>query len=155
MKIIIIILCAYECVQVENELSKSTKSLECGAEDEASTGYSKRESDAHGSGLRQFRELERHTDELIRMLNDERKNWDQERLKWFQEKEKVLCYQRQLQMNYVQMFRRTQAFEAQIENLTVQMNVCSDRCGTVGTGGKSTARKTPATVVKTVNAIKL
>lgn len=114
---------------------------------------------ASGDGLERFRELERRTARLIRVLNDERKNWDQERLKWFQEKEKVLCYQRQLQMNYVQMFRRTQAFEAQIENLTVQMNVCSDHCGgtaaAVAVTGTKNAAARKAAAVKAVNAIKL
>jgi hypothetical protein len=133
--------------QVENELNKSNKFSECSIEDLSL--FPKKETEAD-SRLEQLRELERHTAKLIRLLNEERKNWDQERLKWFQEKEKVLCYQRQLQMNYVQMFRRTQAFEAQIENLTVQMNVCSDHC----TNGKNATRKTAATV-KAVNAIKL
>lgn len=132
---------------MENELSKSNKLSESSTEDLSL--FPKKETDAD-SRLEQFKELERHTAKLIRLLNEERKNWDQERLKWFQEKEKVLCYQRQLQMNYVQMFRRTQAFEAQIENLTVQMNVCSDHC----TSGKNAARKATATV-KAVNAIKL
>lgn len=132
---------------MENELSKSNKLSECSTEDLSL--FPKKETEAD-SRLEQFKELERHTAKLIRLLNEERKNWDQERLKWFQEKEKVLCYQRQLQMNYVQMFRRTQAFEAQIENLTVQMNVCSDHCTT----SKNAGRKAAATV-KAVNAIKL
>ncbi|XP_026806448.1 leucine zipper putative tumor suppressor 2 homolog [Rhopalosiphum maidis] len=137
--------------QVENELSKSNKLLSgCYSTEDLQSLLPKKDTEAD-SPLEKFGELERHTAKLIRVLNEERKNWDQERLKWFQEKEKVLCYQRQLQMNYVQMFRRTQAFEAQIENLTVQMNVCSDHC----TSGKSTARKTAAATVKTVNAIKL
>lgn len=137
--------------QVENELNKSNKLLSgCYSTEDLQSLFPKKDTEAD-SPLEKFGELERHTAKLIRVLNEERKNWDQERLKWFQEKEKVLCYQRQLQMNYVQMFRRTQAFEAQIENLTVQMNVCSDHC----TSSKNTARKTAATTVKTVNAIKL
>jgi len=133
--------------QVENELSKSNKLSDCGVADDLSP-VPKKETAEPDSGLERFRELERHTAKLCRVLDEERKNWDQERLKWFQEKEKVLCYQRQLQMNYVQMFRRTQAFEAQIENLTVQMNVCSDHCAS---GKNAAARK----AVKAVNAIKL
>lgn len=146
---------AYDLLaQVENELSKSNK-------------WSKRDAvDSHPDKLgavvdpvdseplhERFRELERRTVGLCRVLNEERKNWDQERLKWFQEKEKVLCYQRQLQMNYVQMFRRTQAFEAQIENLTVQMNVCSDHCSVSGT--KNVASRKATVKARPVNAIKL
>lgn len=136
---------------MEIELSKSNKLSErCNDAEDPSSSMPEKETEAVYTGLDQFRELERHTVQLIRVLNEERRNWDQERLKWFQEKEKVLCYQRQLQMNYVQMFRRTQAFEAQIENLTVQMNVCSDHCTTTG---KNTARNKG--VKTTVNAIKL
>ncbi|XP_050443686.1 leucine zipper putative tumor suppressor 2 homolog isoform X1 [Adelges cooleyi] len=128
--------------QVEGELSKC-KMSECSTEDLSRFPKKEIETDS----LDEFKELEYHTGKLIQMLNEERRNWDQERLKWFQEKEKVLCYQRQLQMNYVQMFRRTQAFEAQIENLTVQMNVCTDHCAT----GKGSRKPT----VKAINAIKL
>lgn len=136
---------------MENELSKSNKLSErCGGTEDLSLSVPEKETGAADAGLNGFRELERHTAQLIRVLNDERRNWDQERLKWFQEKEKVLCYQRQLQMNYVQMFRRTQAFEAQIESLTVQMNVCSDHCTAAG---KNVARN--KAVKTTVNAIKL
>ncbi|XP_050548764.1 leucine zipper putative tumor suppressor 2 homolog [Daktulosphaira vitifoliae] len=127
--------------QVENELS-NYKLSKCSTEDLSLFPKKEIELDPWD----QIKELEYHTSKLIQLLNEERKNWDQERLKWFQEKEKVLCYQRQLQMNYVQMFRRTQAFETQIENLTVQMNVCTDHCAS----GKS--RKP---TVKAINAIKL
>lgn len=47
----------------------------------------------------------------------------QERATWAEEKEKVLRYQRQLQLNYVQMFRRTRSLEAEVESLTMELEL--------------------------------
>lgn len=52
-----------------------------------------------------------------------RRDFEQERLIWAQEKEKVLKYQRQLQMNYIQMYRRTKALEAEVETLTIELEL--------------------------------
>ncbi|CAG9857521.1 unnamed protein product [Phyllotreta striolata] len=49
--------------------------------------------------------------------------FESERLTWLQEKEKVLQYQRRLQMNYVQMFRRTRALEAELQQLGVELEL--------------------------------
>ncbi|XP_044259201.1 leucine zipper putative tumor suppressor 2 homolog isoform X2 [Tribolium madens] len=51
------------------------------------------------------------------------KDFEKERVVWAQEKEKVLRYQRQLQMNYVQMYRRTRALEAEVESLTIELEL--------------------------------
>ncbi|KAJ3665203.1 hypothetical protein Zmor_000709 [Zophobas morio] len=51
------------------------------------------------------------------------KDFENERVVWAQEKEKVLRYQRQLQMNYVQMYRRTRALEAEVESLTIELEL--------------------------------
>ncbi|XP_056631931.1 leucine zipper putative tumor suppressor 2 homolog isoform X3 [Diorhabda sublineata] len=64
-------------------------------------------------------ELEKLREELAA----KNKQFENERRTWIQEKEKVLRYQRQLQMNYVQMFRRTRALEAEIESLTVELEL--------------------------------
>lgn len=64
-------------------------------------------------------EMERLQEEMVLR----RKDFDQERVTWAQEKEKVLRYQRQLQLNYVQMFRRTRALEAEVENLTLELEL--------------------------------
>ncbi|XP_057661689.1 leucine zipper putative tumor suppressor 2 homolog isoform X2 [Diorhabda carinulata] len=64
-------------------------------------------------------ELEKLREELAA----KNKQFENERITWVQEKEKVLRYQRQLQMNYVQMFRRTRALEAEIESLTVELEL--------------------------------
>lgn len=52
-----------------------------------------------------------------------KKEFEKERLIWAQEKEKVLRYQRQLQMNYVQMYRRTRALEDEVESLTIELEL--------------------------------
>lgn len=61
--------------------------------------------------------------QLLNELHVKNEHFENERYIWAQEKEKVLRYQRQLQMNYVQMFRRTRLLEAQLEHLTIQMEL--------------------------------
>ncbi|GJQ74105.1 hypothetical protein Trydic_g19027 [Trypoxylus dichotomus] len=56
-------------------------------------------------------------------LENRKKEFEKERLIWAQEKEKVLRYQRQLQMNYVQMYRRTRALEDEVESLTIELEL--------------------------------
>jgi hypothetical protein len=56
-------------------------------------------------------------------ISVERNEFEQERVTWAQEKEKVLRYQRQLQLNYVQMFRRTRTLEAEVESLTLELEL--------------------------------
>jgi len=56
-------------------------------------------------------------------ISEERREFEQERVTWAQEKEKVLRYQRQLQLNYVQMFRRTKSLEAEVESLTLELEL--------------------------------
>ena len=63
--------------------------------------------------------VERLRDEI----SEERREFEQERVTWAQEKEKVLRYQRQLQLNYVQMFRRTKTLEAEVESLTLELEL--------------------------------
>lgn len=62
-------------------------------------------------------------DEVRKELDRRTKQFETEKRTWAQEKEKVLKYQRQLQMNYVQMYQRSRAMEAEIENLTVEMEL--------------------------------
>ncbi|CAH1099858.1 unnamed protein product [Psylliodes chrysocephalus] len=62
-------------------------------------------------------------EKLREELQNKCKQFEHERLTWLQEKEKVLRYQRQLQMNYVQMFRRTRALEAEVESLTIELEL--------------------------------
>lgn len=62
-------------------------------------------------------------DELRKDFEAKTKDFEKERKIWAQEKEKVLRYQRQLQMNYVQMYRRTRALEAEVESLTIELEL--------------------------------
>lgn len=65
------------------------------------------------------------SERLLQELSSRRKSFEQERITWAQEKEKVLRYQRQLQLNYVQMFRRTRALEAEVESLNLELDLNS------------------------------
>lgn len=67
--------------------------------------------------------VKEEVNDLRKELEDRTKQFEKERRTWAQEKEKVLRYQRQLQMNYVQMYRRSRALEAEIENLTVELEL--------------------------------
>lgn len=62
-------------------------------------------------------------DELRKDFEAKNRDFEKERMIWAQEKEKVLRYQRQLQMNYVQMYRRTRALEAEVESLTMELEL--------------------------------
>lgn len=62
-------------------------------------------------------------EDLKQELARRSEHFENERRTWAQEKEKVLKYQRQLQMNYVQIYRRSRALEAEIENLTVELEL--------------------------------
>ncbi|PSN38556.1 hypothetical protein C0J52_14818 [Blattella germanica] len=67
--------------------------------------------------------LRKEMERLQMELTEEKNEFEQERVTWAQEKEKVLRYQRQLQLNYVQMFRRTKTLEAEVESLTLELEL--------------------------------
>lgn len=69
-------------------------------------------------------------------LNESRSDFDRERITWAHEKEKVLRYQRQLQLNYVQMFRRSRALETEVESLTLELELCN-KAAAAGESGDS------------------
>nr|CAD7438373.1 unnamed protein product [Timema bartmani] len=77
-------------------------------------------------------------------LREEREGFDRERVVWAQEKEKVLRYQRQLQLNYVQMFRRTKTLETEVESLTLELEL-----------GSKTGRKKPLPAIEMGHTIEL
>ncbi|XP_055588310.1 leucine zipper putative tumor suppressor 1 isoform X2 [Uranotaenia lowii] len=72
--------------------------------------------------VRKDSEAVQHLDQLRRQLLDCRIEFEQERLKWADEKEKVLVYQRQLQQNYVEMCKRTAALEEKLKTIEKQPN---------------------------------
>nr|CAD7399499.1 unnamed protein product [Timema poppensis] len=77
-------------------------------------------------------------------LREEREGFDRERVVWAQEKEKVLRYQRQLQLNYVQMFRRTKTLETEVESLTLELEL-----------GSKAGRKKPLPAIEMGHTIEL
>lgn len=76
-----------------------------------------------GSPIEDPQILNNELHRLKNQLLSERTDFEQERITWAQEKEKVLRYQRQLQLNYVQMFRRTRTLEAEVESLTMELEL--------------------------------
>lgn len=58
-------------------------------------------------------------------MENKKRDFEVERRKWSEEKEKVLRYQKQLQLNYVQMFRRSRGLEAEVESLTLELDLSS------------------------------
>ena len=62
--------------------------------------------------------------ELLRVQVDLEKcrvAFDKEREQWFEEKNKVIRYQKHLQLNYVQMYRKNKMLEAEVEQLMVEI----------------------------------
>lgn len=82
-----------------------------------------------------------HTNAEIERLKSEidnkKKEFDKERRKWSEEKEKVLRYQKQLQLNYVQMFRKSRALEAEVESLTLELDLGNKHKSNVEKLGKT------------------
>jgi len=60
--------------------------------------------------------------QLKNSLLSERADWQKERERWSEEKDKVLTYQKQLQLNYVQMYKKTRTLEAEINTLRLQLD---------------------------------
>ncbi|XP_069473817.1 leucine zipper putative tumor suppressor 1 [Ambystoma mexicanum] len=72
-----------------------------------------------------LRSLQKEVEELKNDLEEERQNNEQmtnvfqhERQIWKEEKEKVIRYQKQLQQNYLHMYKRNQALERSVQQLT-------------------------------------
>ena len=47
--------------------------------------------------------------------------FEQERSQWLDEKNKVIRYQKHLQLNYVQMYRKNKMLEGEVEQLMVEL----------------------------------
>ncbi|CAH0752918.1 unnamed protein product [Diatraea saccharalis] len=60
-----------------------------------------------------------------------------ERRKWSEEKDKVLRYQKQLQLNYVQMFKRTRTLEAELDGLRLELDMCNKNMKNINKHGKA------------------
>merc|ERR1719418_253961 len=55
--------------------------------------------------------------ELKTEASETKGTFETEKAHWLDEKEKVIRYQKQLQLNYVQMYKRNKTLEAEIESL--------------------------------------
>lgn len=62
-------------------------------------------------------------DRLRHELQAKEAQFNSERRKWSDEKDKVLRYQKQLQLNYVQMFRRSRTLEAELDSLKLELDL--------------------------------
>ncbi|XP_022242015.1 leucine zipper putative tumor suppressor 2 homolog [Limulus polyphemus] len=74
-------------------------------------------------------EVERLRSELAisrKQLEITRDNIEEERIQWLEEKEKVIKYQKQLQLNYVQMYRRNRTLESELEHMTLELGGVKD-----------------------------
>lgn len=70
------------------------------------------------------RELSAVTEELDKVkleLLVHKEEFEKEKEQWLEEKNKVIMYQKQLQLNYVQMFRKNKVLEAEVEQLTLEL----------------------------------
>ena len=65
--------------------------------------------------------LREELDKLRLELLVNKEEHDKEREQWLEEKNKVIMYQKQLQLNYVQMFRKNKVLEAEVEQLTLEL----------------------------------
>ncbi|KAF3708210.1 Leucine zipper putative tumor suppressor 2 -like protein [Channa argus] len=73
-------------------------------------------------GLRQ--QVDRLKAELIferRTSEEQRSRFEDERRVWQEEKGKVICYQKQLQQNYIQMYRRNRDLERVMRELSLEL----------------------------------
>lgn len=63
--------------------------------------------------------------------------FNSERRKWSEEKDKVLRYQKQLQLNYVQMFKRSRTLEAEVDGLRLELDLCNKNMKNLNKHGKA------------------
>ncbi|XP_050678828.1 leucine zipper putative tumor suppressor 2 homolog isoform X2 [Leptidea sinapis] len=58
-------------------------------------------------------------------LESKETQFNNEKRKWSEEKDKVLRYQKQLQLNYVQTFKRSRTLEAELDGLRLELELCN------------------------------
>lgn len=65
--------------------------------------------------------LRQEIQELREALQNKTEIFEKEREQWKDEKNKVIRYQKQLQLNYLQMFNKNRMLEAEVEQLTLDL----------------------------------
>ncbi|CAB3254518.1 unnamed protein product [Arctia plantaginis] len=76
-------------------------------------------------------------DRLKCELEAKETQFNTERRKWSEEKDKVLRYQKQLQLNYVQMFKRSRTLEAEVDGLRLELELCYKNMKNLNKHGKA------------------
>lgn len=76
-------------------------------------------------------------DRLKCELEAKETQFNSERRKWSEEKDKVLRYQKQLQLNYVQMFKRSRTLEAEVDGLRLELELCNKNMKNLNKHGKT------------------
>lgn len=76
-------------------------------------------------------------DRLKCELENKEAQFNNERRNWSEEKDKVLRYQKQLQLNYVQMFRRSRTLEAEVDGLRLELELCNKNMKNLNKHGKA------------------
>lgn len=66
-------------------------------------------------------QLQRELEELKNGLVGKNEVFEKEKEQWLDEKNKVIRYQKQLQLNYVQMYNKNKMLEAEVEQLTLEL----------------------------------
>ncbi len=74
-----------------------------------------------GSLRREIGELKKELNAMKQKNKDQEKRLSHERQNWQEEKEKVIAYQKQLQLNYVQMCQRNKNLEQEVQQLTMDL----------------------------------
>ena len=70
---------------------------------------------------RELGTLNEELDKVKLELLVSKEEFEKEKEQWLEEKNKVIMYQKQLQLNYVQMFRKNKVLEAEVEQLTLEL----------------------------------
>lgn len=65
--------------------------------------------------------LQQEIQELRTALQAKNENFEKEKEQWKDEKNKVIRYQKQLQLNYLQMYNKNRMLEAEVEQLTLDL----------------------------------
>ncbi|XP_071947201.1 uncharacterized protein [Antedon mediterranea] len=88
------------------------------------TSQSSATSDRHKNDMDTHHEVQRLRQEVEKLKEkcfSSESMIDKERQTWQDEKEKVISYQKQLQLNYVQMYRKNRNLERDVEQLTLEL----------------------------------
>merc|ERR1712156_1188175 len=75
--------------------------------------------------------------ELKNEASETKEIFETEKAHWLDEKEKVIRYQKQLQLNYVQMYKRNKTLEAEIESLNKNVDDLTSQLTTATTQNSS------------------